>query len=515
MKHFNRFLLLTTFCLTLFFTGTSRAQFSPVPIPQPPKSLVPPSVPFVPLNPKTPTDPVTKARAKMYEEMLKELRQREKEAAEQEKKIEEFLAKLFEEFGPGARIGFSRHFVVVYDTTDAYANWCARVLETVAFAYERFVSGLDFSSGLEDPMVVFIYAEKERYEDYFNKYAPSELQRSKVKPLGFYSSKNNRAVFYDLTDQERNRLDKTERRSIEEVATEVLAAPKGRENLSTIVHEGTHLVSYNYGLFSRQGENPQWAVEGLAMLFEAPCGEAKDGGWYPFDKGGRLTFATNKQRVAEFKNYASGTIESPFPVKDVVGLEQIDPERDDAYPISWALFSFLYKKYPRYLKEYLLYNVMQQPRMGYATYQRTREFELCFAYDWNKLFLELRAHADALELEDGGMDPKEAEAVAREKYNLPKELTPEEQKRQARAEREAKRLEAEAARREKEASWAAQEAEKKAQASEERAAKAARKAQEAERSTGRKLTPDAKPSKGKKTPDAKQEDWLKGWDEEG
>ncbi len=515
MRHLDRFLLLLTFCLTLFFTGTSRAQFSPVPIPQPPKSFVPPSVPFVPLNPKTPTDPVMKARAKMYEEMLKELKKREKEATEQEKKVEEFLNKLFEEFGPDARIGFSRRFVIVYDTTDAYANWCAHVLETVAYAYERFVSGLDFSTGLEDPMVVFIYAEKERYEDYFNKYAPSALQRAKEKPLGFYLSKNNRAVFYDLTEQERNRFDKTERRTIEQVATEVLAAPKGRENLSTIVHEGTHLVSYNYGFFSRQGENPEWAVEGLAMLFEAPCGEAKDGGWYPFDKGGRLTFATNKLRIEEFKNYASGTIESPFPVRDVVGLEQIDPDRVDAYPISWALFSFLYKKYPRYLREYLVYNVMQQPRMGYTTYQRTREFELCFVYDWKKLFLELQAHVDALELEEGGMDPKEAEALAREKHNLPKELTAEEQKRQARADREAKRLEAEGARREKEASRAAKDAEKKAERSEAREAKEAQKAQERERSTERKLSPDAKPSKEKKTPDVKQEDWLNGWDEEG
>ena len=40
-------------------------------------------------------------------------------------------------------------------------------------------------------------------------------------------------------------------------------------NAETIIHEATHQTAYNVGVHRRFAEQPRWAVEGLAMMFEA------------------------------------------------------------------------------------------------------------------------------------------------------------------------------------------------------------------------------------------------------
>ena len=407
-----------TFCaLTAVSAAPAKWPTIPQPpapprIPTPPKPIEPPSRPLSPIEMEH------AERMKQLAEVLKETPQEQQKSAQEE--LAEFLKKLLDEFGPDARYGITSRFIFVYDTTDAYAEWCATLMERVASTYETFVSRVRLvEDGLADPMVVFIFAKKENYEAYLRKIAGSEFENETQRPVGFYDHASNRSVFFDLTGQEQNIVDRTARRTLEEVANDVLKTPDGDQNLSTIIHEATHQVAFNYGLFSRQGENPSWAVEGLSTLFEAPSGEPKDGGWKVLDEKARMIrFPINKRRLMEFQQFASTTNEGQ-PVKKCVGLEKIRGDEPCAYPTSWALFYYLYRYNPKVLARYLTDSAAVQPRLSYSSRERVYEFAYYFGDDWDGMWLELRAFADALELELKGVDPAEAEKQTRAKYNLP------------------------------------------------------------------------------------------------
>lgn len=312
-------------------------------------------------------------------------------AMKEQPTIEERVSKLLEEFGPNARYGITDHFIVIYDTTDYFASWCALVCERVEETYRHFTRRLGVGwVELSEPMPVILFTNKEDFTSYATKNLPG-FASSTNKAVGFYSSGSNRTAFYDLTQTERNKTDEVDKKkSLEKVATEILSQPQGKEALSTIVHEATHQVSYNHGLFNRSGASPTWAVEGLAMLFEAPVGDVKDGGW-------KVTsdFAPNLRRIAEFQSYAREARETA-PLRKIVAKEKISTDSRGDYPLSWALFSYLYKKYPSRLAEYLYYNACQD-RQTYTVTERINEFETFFTSDWDRLYSEVCAFVNELE----------------------------------------------------------------------------------------------------------------------
>ena len=412
------------FLIALAVFAPGFASAAPVKLPKIPQPPAPPKIPTPPapiMPPSRPLSPIEMVQAERAKELIEALKAATPEQEQSDQKsFEEFIKKLLDEFGPDARYGVTRRFVFVYDTTDAYAYWCATLMENVATTYEAFVARSRLvEDGLYDPMVVFIFAKKEDYEAHLLKIAGSEFANEQNRPIGFYEHASNRSVFYDLTGEEQNRGDRTAPRSVEEVANDVLKTPDGARNISTVVHEGTHQVAFNYGLFSRQGENPSWAVEGLSMLFEAPAGEPKDGGWRVLDEKARsIRFPINRQRLMEFQRFAAETKESQ-PVKKCVGLEKIRGDEPCAYPVSWAIFYYLYRNNIKVLARYLADSAAIQPRMSYSSRERVYEFAYYFGDDWDAMWLELRAFADALELELNGVEPDEAQEQTRAKYNLP------------------------------------------------------------------------------------------------
>ncbi len=362
---------------------------SPPKIPTIPQIPVPPSIPRAPVVP----DPFeTKAwrRASNVEEPTYREFEREELPPERES-LEETIAKLLEEFGPNARYGVTEHFVFIFDSTNVFAQWVALICERVETTYEKFVQAMRIGqTDLDEPMVVLIFTNKQDYEAFAAKDF-AEYASLKNKPVGFYSSGKNRVALYDLTETDKKKVDDLNRkRSLEEVSTEILSQPQGMETLSVIVHETTHMVSYNRGLFGRTGKNPQWAVEGLAMLFEAPVGEVKDGGW-----NATTHFEANRNRIREFQRYANTTTENPL--RRIIASETINGDVEGSYEISWALFSYLYKKYPGRLARYLRATAGTQPRPSYPVNERVAEFEACFTSDYDKLYKELRAFVDEIE----------------------------------------------------------------------------------------------------------------------
>ena len=381
----------TSFLSTPLFgqIGIPTIPFPKIPelpkIPEPPAIPQPPSPPPHPFETKA-WQRVTGVKNPTYQE-FEQARQEEPE----QETLEETIAKLLDEFGSNARFGVTEHFIFIYDTTNYFAQWVALICERVETTYEKYVRYMGIGqTELDEPMVVLIFTNKQDYEAYATKNF-TEYASLKNKPIGFYSSAKNRIALYDLTESDKTKVeDFTQKRTLEEVATEILSQPKGMETLSVIVHETTHMVSYNRGMFGRTSKNPTWALEGLAMLFEAPVGEIKDGGWnVTYD------FEANRARIREFQQYAKSTTENAL--RRVITSETINGDVPGSYEISWALFSYLYKKYPRRLARYLYATAGMQPRESYPVNERAAEFEECFTSDYDKLYKELCAFVDELE----------------------------------------------------------------------------------------------------------------------
>ena len=127
--------------------------------PAPPKAPEPPKPYFPPSRPLTPIEMEQAERAKKAAlEGLKTNLVVPEKAPEQDS-LEKLIEKLLNEFGPDGRYGITSHFIVIYDTTDSYAMWCATLMENVTSTYEKFVSSTKLvEDGLADPMVVFIFA---------------------------------------------------------------------------------------------------------------------------------------------------------------------------------------------------------------------------------------------------------------------------------------------------------------------------------------------------------------------
>lgn len=352
-------------------------------------------VPKAPTAPAPPTPKVSESYKRLAEMMTPTYQDFEEsrpvQTQKEQDRLEETILKALDEFGPRARFAATDHFIFIYDTNDHFAQWVALICERVETTYEKFV----YNSGLGQieltaPMIVFIYAHQQDYEDYAKKNF-TEYASLKNKPIGFYASEKNRIALYDMTGIGSKPVeDPAAKRSLEEVATEILTQPKGMETLSAIVHETTHMVSYNRGLFSRTGKNPTWALEGLAMLLEAPVGEIEDGGWNV-----TVDFGPNKSRIAEFQRYVKSTKENAL--YKIITSETINGDVPGSYEISWALFSYLYKKYPNRLARYLYETAGMQPRESYPVADRALEFAACFTDEYDKLYAELCAFVDELE----------------------------------------------------------------------------------------------------------------------
>lgn len=300
--------------------------------------------------------------------------------------LQEMLPELLEEFGPCANYGLTDNYVCIYDTADYYAEWGAGLCERVDKTYGRFAMNMGLREcELVEPLPIIFFTN---YEDYYN-YARIHFEgysSLRNKPVGFYSNSDNRMVVFDYTQSDRyNCEDPYAEHSLSEVTEEILTRSGGARALKTIIHEATHQVSFNRGLFKRNNRNPGWAVEGLAMLFETPVGAIEEGGWMVRDE-----FAFNSVRALEFLVYFGGGIDGAEYLYDLVGSDKVPLNDPRSYCASWALFTYLYRNHPQRLSAYLNH-IASSNRQGYKVGDRLNEFEYYFTKDWNCLFQEIYA----------------------------------------------------------------------------------------------------------------------------
>jgi hypothetical protein len=204
---------------------------------------------------------------------------------------------------------------------------------------------------------------------------------------GLYTFKTNRLVMYDFGSnkeflasrkqaeergQQLSALDERER-YLESISKQTSEFRRGH-NISTIMHEASHQLSFNCGLLNRAADTPLWLAEGLACY----CEPTRQGVWLGI---GEL----NPERLSALaKGLASNA--GLVPLKTMLtGDKWIMPTGDQAtvllgYGQSWALFHWLMKEKPAKLNEYL--KIIAKRR---APDRRLEDFKLAFGSDLSGL----------------------------------------------------------------------------------------------------------------------------------
>lgn len=256
---------------------------------------------------------------------------------------EEIKQRLLEEL-PGFRVMATKHYVIAYDTSDAYAKWVGVQFEGLMSRFSQFWTTRKFK--VKDPavpLVALVFRSKESYETY----ATSEIGDAAKGMLGYYNVKSNRVWIYDLTGVE-SQLSGGQVVDRFELVNTILSKPEAERSVATILHEAVHQLAYNTGMQTRLAGNPFWVSEGLAIYFESP----------DFSNGGKGTIGainrTNLERFQQFLPRREGEGRGLMQLLcDDQRFRQAD-QQSAAYGESWAFNYFLLErkrdKYVKYLQ---------------------------------------------------------------------------------------------------------------------------------------------------------------------
>jgi len=145
-------------------------------------------------------------------------------------------------------------------------------------------------------------------------------------------------------------------------------------NVATLMHEATHQLASNAGLFSRLAKIPVWVTEGLAVFFETP---RQSGQFVSWDGAGRFSPARYKI-TAEFLRQ--------HPKDPILRLVQSDDDfntdnakrTEAAYGLAWAVTRFLVHKRREQYAKYLAKFSQQKPLEKRTMDQRIADFQAVF-----------------------------------------------------------------------------------------------------------------------------------------
>ena len=130
--------------------------------------------------------------------------------------------RLMAEMGPDFRLHESKHYVVVYNTTDKYAKWCSSLLERLQKSFIAFWKKRGSKVyAPKAPLAVLIFNNKASYIAH----ARPELGQAAGNAIGYYSFQTNRIVMYDLTGSQAVRRESTNRGSLKDISA-LLQSPE-------------------------------------------------------------------------------------------------------------------------------------------------------------------------------------------------------------------------------------------------------------------------------------------------
>jgi hypothetical protein len=290
---------------------------------------------------------------------------------------EELAQRLLGELPPGFQEYSTANYVILYNTSRSYAEWCGSLFERLYKAFANFWSYKGFElSEPEFPLVAILFADKRSYVDF----SRAEAGDAAETIIGYYSLRTNRMVMYDLSDLES--LNRYGGGRYGSQIDEFLSRPEAPQTVATIVHEATHQIAFNRGLHARYSDCPLWFTEGVALYFETPDLRSS--------RGWRTVGRVNEVRLRQFKDYLKRRPPDSLAtlLREDTRLKNTETAQD-AYAEAWALTYFLIKRYPDQYVEYLKLLAAKQPLVWDDPKTRLEEFARAFGDDFQKLDKEL------------------------------------------------------------------------------------------------------------------------------
>jgi hypothetical protein len=291
---------------------------------------------------------------------------------------EEMGPRVLAELPAGFDVYRTAHYVICYNTSRDYAQWCGLLLERLHLTFTNFWSRRGFSLKTpEFPLTAIVFADQQSYEAF----SRAELGDAVRAIIGYFSLRSNRMTMFDLTGVAT--LGRSGRGTTAAQINRILSQPEAERMVATIVHEATHQIAFNCGLHNRFSDCPLWFSEGIALYFETPDVSGA--------KGGSSAVGTvNRTRLARFNEYLRQR-----PKDSLVTLIRDDKRlRDtkqglDAYAEAWALTYFLLKQHPKQYIAYLKTLSAKEPMRWDDPETRLREFQQAFGDDLPKLDAEM------------------------------------------------------------------------------------------------------------------------------
>jgi hypothetical protein len=267
------------------------------------------------------------------------------------------------ELPPGFDLLVTKHYCICFDTSRAYAQWCAALFERLHDAFTNFwkQAGIEMTPPPR-PLLVVIFADRQRYEAF----AARDLGTAADRVVGYYNLMTNRVTTFDLTGSAG--LPRPAGQAAARAGLEILGSPEASGMVATLVHEATHQMAFNGGLHQRLAPVPLWLSEGVATYFETPD-LASDRGW----KGiGNVNTARLERFLA---NQRAGALE-----QIVLGDEPFrrPDEALDAYARAWALTFFLTQTRKAAFVGYLRTISRKEPLADDSEEERLHDFKTAF-----------------------------------------------------------------------------------------------------------------------------------------
>jgi hypothetical protein len=282
---------------------------------------------------------------------------------------------------PGFRIHKTRHYVIAYNTTEAYAAWVGALFERLHTGFYAFwkSAGAELHEP-EFPLVALVFKDQESYA----RHVERELGPLAKSIVGYYSLTTNRMTTYDLTGI----ADAGGGGPPAALIAKVLDKPEAERTVATIVHEATHQIAFNSGLQVRFTDMPFWVSEGLAIYFETP--DLKN------NKGWKAIGTVNRVNLINFRKALRTR-------PGLVSLLSDDKRFREAatspaaYAEAWALSYFLIRTRREDYVKYLAALAQQTPQVFLEPAERIKQFQQFFGDDLPALETEFLRYMQQVE----------------------------------------------------------------------------------------------------------------------
>jgi len=323
-------------------------------------------------------------------------------------------------FGHDFKTRNSRHFLIAYDTTDAYALQRGVSMEKAYDAFQFYFNmnklRPDF---LEHRLVMILLKDREDYLAYGRQTERSDMSWSG----GFYSNRTNRSIFFDDASAPSNASfakQAADLKSQIDGFNELIAEAGGKgqtgqvntltvernraneslfqinnriasnaqiQNNSRTMHEAAHQISFNMGIQIRNVDYPFWFSEGLACSFEVEDAA-----------GHRGPALVNFGRVPPLKDALKDDKLIPL---DLIIKTNPDATAENKslllfYSESWALFHYLYKFDRNAMEQYITEYKAHMPLRAISADERKVMFTRAFGTDLDGLSKKWVAYLKSL-----------------------------------------------------------------------------------------------------------------------